>query len=333
MEAHALYKLLEKYRQGSCSPEELELLERWYASLGKDRPDSLLEEGSEAARLLTDRKLQELRTAVTRESRVLPFRKRVLRWAAVVSGLILLAGSAAYYFKPASRQNELVRDHRIPAPHSRHITLPDGSLAVLQAGSRLEYPSAFSGRIREVTLTGEAYFDIRPDAARSFVIHSGSLRTTVLGTAFNIRAYEGSPEITVSVTRGKVKVETEQEGRLLAVLTPDQQVVYNNMEATAIRQPLAADSAIQWLRKDMVFENLPFAVVAQAIGNRYHVNIRFESEELANCPIRASFNGTEPLETVLSVVCGIRNASYTIEDDNNVLITGKGCQQPNNTAK
>ncbi|WP_346320915.1 FecR domain-containing protein [Chitinophaga sp. YIM B06452] len=325
MEAHALYELLEKYRQGKCSPEELEQLERWYASLGKDRPDSLLEEGSEAAQVLTSRKLQELHASLGRERRVVPFRKRVLRWAAVVSGLILLAGGARYYFKPASRQGELVKEYRIPAAHSRHITLPDGSLVILHAGSRLEYPLAFNNNIRDVTLVGEAYFDIRPDTAKPFVIHSGSLRTTVLGTAFNIRAYEGSPEITVSVTRGKVKVETEQEGKLLAVLTPDQQVVYNNMGATAVRQPVTADSAIQWVRKDMVFENLSFAAVAQSISNRYHVNVRFEDEGLATCPIRASFNGTEPLETVLSVVCGIRNASYTIEDENDILITGKGC--------
>lgn len=333
MDAHALYELLEKYRQGNCSPEELERLERWYASLGKDRPDQLLQEGSETARLLTERKLQELRAVAGRERRLVPLHKKILRWAAVVSGMILLAGGARFYFKPASRQSELAKEHRIPVAHVRHITLPDSSLVVLSAGSRLEYPAAFNGGVREVTLVGEAYFDIRRDTARSFVIHSGSLRTTVLGTAFNIRAYEGSPEVTVSVTRGKVKVETEQEGKLLAVLTPDQQVVYNNTEATAIRQPVLADSAIQWVRKDMVFENLPFAAVTRAIASRYRVNIRFGNESLAACPIRASFNGTESLETVLSVVCDIRNATYIIEDENNILITGKGCQPINNTAK
>ncbi|MBO9152169.1 FecR family protein [Chitinophaga sp. GCM10012297] len=333
MEAHALYELLEKYRQGACSPEELERLERWYASLGKDRPDHLLEEGSETARLLTEQKLQELHTAVGREQRVVPFRKRALRWAAVLAGLIALAGGAAYYFKPTSRQSQLAKEYRIPAAHVRHITLPDSSLVILRAGSRLEYPEVFNGGTREVTLVGEAYFDIRRDTSKTFVIHSGRLRTTVLGTAFNIKAYEGASEITVSVTRGKVKVETEHEGKLLAVLMPDQQVVYNNLEAAAIRQPVIADSAIQWVRKDMVFENLPFATVTQAIAARYHINIRFENEELASCPIRASFNGTESLETILSVVCDIRNASYIIEDENNILITGEGCQPTNNTAK
>ncbi|WP_343704374.1 FecR domain-containing protein [Chitinophaga sp.] len=328
MEAHALYELLEKYRQGNCSPEELEQLERWYASLGAGRPDALLEEGSEAARLLTGQKLQELQAAVgRRQTKVVPFHKKALRWVAVVAGLILLAGGARYFLKPVSRQSGLVKEHRIPAAHSRHITLPDGSLVILHADSRLDYPETFSGNIREVTLSGEAYFDVQRDTAKPFVIHSGNLRTTVLGTAFNIRAYRDSPEITVSVTRGKVKVETEHEGKLLAVLTPDQQVVYNNLVATAVRLPVAADSAILWVRRDMLFENLSFATVAQTISNRYRVNIRFEDPGMEACPIRASFNGTEPLETVLSVVCAIRNASYTVEDENNILITGKGCKQ------
>ncbi|WP_198674095.1 FecR family protein [Chitinophaga alhagiae] len=319
---------MEKYRQGNCSPEELEQLERWYASLGAGRPDKLLEEGSEAALLLTRQKLQELHAAAGREqAKVVPFHRRALRWAAVVGGLLLLAGGARYFFKPVSRQGELVKEHRLPAAHSRHITLPDGSLVILHADSRLDYPETFSGAIRDVTLSGEAYFDIRQDTARPFVIHSGNLRTTVLGTAFNIRAYEGSPEITVSVTRGKVKVETEHEGKLLAVLTPDQQVVYNNLVATAVRQPVVSDSVTLWVRRDMLFENMSFATVAQAISNRYRVNIRFDDPAMEACPIRASFKGTEPLETVLSVVCAIRNASYTIEDENNILITGRGCQQ------
>src|SRR5688500_13374656 len=127
MEAPAIYELLEKHRQGHCSPEELERLERSYASLGEDRPDSTLEEGSAAAELLTRQKLQELRAAVGREQQVVPFRKKVLRWAAIVSGLILLAGGAGYYFKPGSRHSELVKEHRTPAPHNRYITLPDGS--------------------------------------------------------------------------------------------------------------------------------------------------------------------------------------------------------------
>jgi ferric-dicitrate binding protein FerR (iron transport regulator) len=326
MEAHALYELLEKYRRGNCTAEELAQLDQWYATLGAERPEGLFEAGSEKALQLTRRKLRELQAAAAPRTPVVPFWKKAMRWAAVVGGVIVLAGGIRFFLQPASRQAILAKEHRIPAGHSRHITLADGSMVVLHADSRLEYPAAFSGGTREVTLVGEAYFDIRRDTARPFIIHSGSLRTTVLGTAFNIRAYEHSPEVTVSVTRGKVKVETEQERKLLAVLTPDQQVVYNNMVATAVRQPVVADSAIQWVRKDMVFENQPFSQVAQTLSSRYHINIRFKDPELEKCLIRASFKGTEPLDVVLSVVCTIRNASYTLDDDNNILITGKGCQ-------
>lgn len=330
MEAHVLYELLEKYRQGNCTPEELEQLNQWYGSLGGDRPDHLLEEGSEVAEMLTRKKLLEMKARIDETDTPvisLPAWKKARRWVAVLGGIIVLAGGIRFFMQPASRQSALVKEHRTPVKHSRHITMPDGSLVVLHADSRLEYPAAFNGSLREVTLTGEAYFDISKDTLKPFVIHSGSLRTTVLGTAFNIRAYENAPDITVSVTRGKVKVETEQEGKLLAVLTPDQQVVYNNMVATAVQQSVSADSEVLWVRKDMVFENQPFAAVVETLNSRYRVNIRFENPELENCPIRASFSGTETLDKVLSVVCTIRNASYTMDDDYNILITGKGCQQ------
>ncbi|RPE08487.1 DUF4974 domain-containing protein [Chitinophaga lutea] len=330
MEALALYELLEKYRLGKCTPEELEQLNQWYASLGGGRTGQLLEEGSEAAAALTRLKLDELRSRLPQKQTPvvrMPLWKRAGRWAAVVAGMAALAGGIYYFTRPLPRQEMLAREHREPATFSRYITLPDGSTVVLHAGSRLEYPALFENGTREVTLVGEAYFDIRRDTAKPFIIHSGSLRTTVLGTAFNIKAYENSPEITVSVTRGKVKVETEQEGKLLAVLTPDQQVVYTSTAAAAVKQPVAAEAAADWIRNDMVFDNQTFGDVAKILGSRYRVNIRFENPELENCPIRASFSGTEPLDVVLSVVCTIRNASYTIDDDFNVVITGNGCQQ------
>lgn len=328
MDAHFLQKLLEKHRQGNCTAEELDALEQWYASLGAGRPERLMEVGSEAANLLTQQKLMELKILVSDERpKVVPFRTKALRWAAVVAGLILMAGGMYYWLKPGSRNEMLAKEHGKPASHVRHITLPDGSLVILHANSRLEYPAFFDKNVREVTLTGEAYFDIRRDTTKPFLIHSGNVRTTVLGTAFNIAAYEHANEVRVSVTRGKVKVETEDSGKLLAVLTPDQQVVYSNVKAVAVKQPVVADTVVLWVGKDMIFENQTFAGVVEMLNSRYHVNIRFENRELEQCLVRASFSGTESLEKVLSVICTIRNASFEMEDENNILISGNGCQQ------
>ena len=174
-----------------------------------------------------------------------------------------------------------------------------------------------------MTLSGEAYFDIHQDTKSSFVINTGSVKTTVLGTAFNIKAYPGSNEVIVSVTKGKVKVEDGP--KMLAVLTPDQQIVYNTVASTLAQRQVNALDEISWTRSDMVFESMPFETIAGIISKRYHVNIQFNNEALKQCLVRASFSGTESLEEVLSVLCTVRNATYTIEDGQHVVIDGKGC--------
>jgi ferric-dicitrate binding protein FerR (iron transport regulator) len=331
MDPHNLLILLEKYNAGQCTAEELQLLDDWYESLGRERPDHVIDPESEAASLLTRRQLQALKAQLALAKETAPpaiikrsFRYSALRWAAVLAGILLL--TAAIYFSRQPRQAAPVlagRQTLKGLDHSRYLTLPDGSEVVLHAGSRLEYPAAFSGETREVTLSGEAYFDIHQDAASRFVINTGSVKTTVLGTAFNIKAYPGSHEIIVSVTKGKVKVEDGPT--MLAVLTPDQQVVYNTLASTLAQKHVNALDQINWTREDMVFESVPFETIAASISKRYHVNIHFRNEALKQCLVRASFSGTESLEEVLSVLCTVRNASYTITDEQEIIIDGKGC--------
>lgn len=320
MDPQYLQELLEKYQAGRCTAQELDELEAWYASLGGDRPNSLLEPGSEAALELTQRKLSALKESVASGKRA-PLWRSTLRWAAVFAGLIILAGGI--YLVQQRRQGPGLPQIVPQLGYNRYITLPDSSTVVLHAGSRLDYPAAFSGPVREVTLSGEAFFDIRGNSRQSFVIRTGRLKTTVLGTAFNIKAYPGAEEITVSVTHGKVKVEDDK--KVLAVLMPHQQIVYNTAAATAAQQPLNAAAQLSWTHQDMIFENLSFEEVAALLSKRYEVNILFRNEALKQCPVRASFKGTEPLSYVLDVVCGVRNATYTTGRDHEIIIDGKGC--------
>ncbi|ASZ13363.1 FecR domain-containing protein [Chitinophaga pendula] len=321
-----LLTLLEKYEAGRCSPEELQQLEDWYARLGGDLPEEVLVPGSAAASLHTAQQLTILKQRLAGErkgERRLPVR-RVMQWAAVFIGLILAAG-IIYYLLAATFLQRHGAVEIVQSSYSRYITLPDGSRVVLRAGSRLSYPPAFTGSIREVRLSGEAYFDIKPDSARGFVIHTGRVRTTVLGTSFNIKAYPDAEEITVSVTRGKVRVEDDKQ--VLAVLTRDQQVVYNTLRSLSARQVVTAATQLDWTREDMIFESISFDDIATILHKRYSVSIRFANEGLRHCLIRASFTGTESLAEVLDVICGVRNASYKI-DGQEVLIDGQPCDTP-----
>ncbi|MEP7258871.1 MAG: FecR domain-containing protein [Flavitalea sp.] len=258
-----------------------------------------------------------------------PRRRPNRRWvAAAAVAALLIAGSLFFFLqKDKDIQRPLATHVTPPKPtvsYIRHLTLPDGSSVVLHAGSKLEYPASFEGKTREVTLYGEAYFDISHNAASPFIIHTGKVKTIVLGTAFNIKA--DAKHVIVSVTRGKVRVEDEV--KVLAVLTPDQQMQYNVPLNKAAQQTVNANTLVtDWTKEDMVFNGLSFREIAGLLSKRYGVPVIFNNESLKNCKIRASFSGTETLEQVASVLCGIRNGNFEQLADGAISLNGEGCDQ------
>jgi transmembrane sensor len=213
----------------------------------------------------------------------------------------------------------------------RNLTLPDGSSVVLQAGSTLNYPARFKNGTREVWLSGEAYFDVKRTSVNPgsspFVIHSGKLTTTVLGTSFNIKAYPGDSEIVVSVTKGKVRVENDKE--ILGVLTPDDELTYSieSSKSTLLHADVA--QSIDWVKNDVTFDGVAFGKIAEIVEKRFGVHIRFKNDLLKSCVIVSSFDGTETIQNVLETLCSISNSSYKMLDDKEILIDGVGCQGTN----
>jgi ferric-dicitrate binding protein FerR (iron transport regulator) len=239
----------------------------------------------------------------------------------IVSGLYLLTGRQG---KRAPSTPKYAVQTITPPAYTRQIVLPDGSTVVLHAGSTLDYPAAFPDSSREVSLKGEAYFDVRHDNKKPFIIHTGTVRTIVLGTAFNISS--DSNRITVSVTGGKVRVENGR--KVLAELTPNQQIVYDvPQDATQQKTVNAEQLVTNWTKQDMIFDGDTFGGIAGVISQRYGVTVRFRDPALAKCRIVASFSGTETLENVLETLCTIQNASYTRnQEDKSIEIDGKGCE-------
>ncbi|RYZ95824.1 MAG: hypothetical protein EOP47_25055 [Sphingobacteriaceae bacterium] len=87
-----------------------------------------------------------------------------------------------------------------------HITLGDGTKIWLNGGSKLKYPETFRGKLREITIEGEAFFDVAHDADHPFIVHTGDITTQVLGTSFNIKAYPDEQLLKVDVVSGKVGI-------------------------------------------------------------------------------------------------------------------------------
>lgn len=324
----------DKWLKGTITAEEKELFDQWYNAQAPGSVNWNKDENEEEVR---EKIFNRLDKEMQEDNKTIPLIRRkttrIWRIAAAVAAFIVL-GVAVLKWTRTGEEIQVAENKQAVSSdnttinkttdYTRHLTLPDGSTVVLHANSKLDFSGNFSGNTREVILTGEAYFDIKHDAKRPFIIHTGEIKTTVLGTAFNINAYPGAKKITISVTRGKVRVEDNK--KVLAVLTPDQQVTCNVVAEDAAQLNVDADSVVtDWTKQDMVFEDASFEKVVQLLNRRYGVDIHFKNPALQQCTIKAFFDGTESLEKVLDVLCIISNATHATIDHKAIILEGKGC--------
>jgi transmembrane sensor len=248
-------------------------------------------------------------------------------WMKVAAAITLALLAGAIWYGRTSLKDEskyVAKASQPSAAEHQFLKLPDGSTVVLNAGSHLEYPASFDGMARrEVLLSGEGYFDIKHDASKPFIVRTGNLTTTVLGTAFNIKAYDDDKNITVTVTRGKVQVS--DEGRTLGVITPDQEITFGKADRQSQQRAVDSNNAIAWKSHDIFFDDITLQEAAAELEARFHVSIRFENEKTRHCRFTATFLNGEDLDQILQIICEFHGSNYVRDAEGNMLIKGDGC--------
>jgi transmembrane sensor len=318
--------LLDKYKKGETTPEETALVEHWLKNPNSQSSDwaKMDEAGQEL--WLNSQFARIASTVGHQEARVIPLtqrRKWRPLWAAAAAILIIGLSVGLYpLIRKAVLPGQLI-SLSVPGNGKKAITLADGSFVNVNAGSQLRYPKTFNGKTREVYLSGEAYFDIHHETGRPFIIHTGKVITTVLGTAFNIKEDKLTHAVTVTVTRGKVSVSNGS--RLLGVLTPNQQIRFNAANNQAIQQTVDAQQAIAWQKIDLKFEDITLADAAKQLEQHFHVKITFSNEKIKDCRFTGSTLNGEKLEQVLSAICSFNQATYQKKTDGSIVIDGPGC--------
>ncbi len=342
MEKQYFIELLQKYRRGDITGEEKRFLEAYY-NLFQNEPDILQSFSPEERKALKEGMLRDIWGGIVKEQQpaaVVWFRRKWF-WKTTAAAAILmgvLGGiRVTYNFFPkknkpvaianalpeqaGSKEAEVVLpDHQ---KENRVIFLPDGSKVILSAGSKLNYPSSFDGMDkREVFLDGEAFFDIRHNPSRTFVVHTGSLTTVVLGTAFNIKAIPGEKDIIVTVKRGKVRVSNNN--KVLGVITPNQQITYDRQKIISVVSAVSNESYLDWQDKDLLIDNLTISEAARLMEERYKVTIVINDPEVESLRFTTTFPRNEKLEQTLNSICFFNSLSYNYNKEKaTVTITRK----------
>ncbi|HEX8462866.1 MAG TPA: FecR family protein [Segetibacter sp.] len=269
------------------------------------------------------------------------FKNKIIFFSAIAASLIIILSLITIYTFPDS-SGAISQNIVATKPGSKSkIILPDGSQVWLNSESKLTYDKKFGENTREVSLTGEAFFDVVKDAARPFIIHTNTIDVKVLGTAFNVRSYPNEKTVETSLIRGLVEVTLINNADKKIILKPNEKLVVQNTSqkmpvnstASAIKErtPLLIisnlhyikgdSSAVEtsWIKNKLAFESETLEDVARKIERWYGVKIIIKDENLKEAEFTGVFED-EGLEEVLEALKLTGDFNYSIARKE-VLIT------------
>jgi transmembrane sensor len=338
-------ELLKKYRLGHCTKRERELLDHWYHSFDNDDIKVDLSDGNiinDLRKKIHEGVLEKI-DHTEGNSRTLKYQAKPDRKMVFLNfqnlkriAAVLIAGLGFYFFFSEKKEinvNEeetLVEEITPKAKSPSTIYLSDGSVVWLKGESRLEYPKSFTGATREVTLIGEAFFDVAKDREKPFIIHSAHFTTRVLGTSFNIKAYENDESQEVAVVTGKVVVSVKENSANKineVVLKPSQKVIYSTRDNSFLGSPDEEDVSTysSLAASKLAFNETSLGDIIMVLNAAHDANISLAKESMKNCVITADLTN-ENLETSIAILSKAINAEYAITEKG-ILLDGNGCSE------
>lgn len=193
--------------------------------------------------------------------------------------------------------------------------LPDGTKVSLNSNSQLMFPEEFTGNLRQVELSGEAFFEVTPKREAPFIVHTTAMDVRVLGTAFNVEAFPGAPVVNTTLVHGKVTLESEigHETTTLAELNPYERVTFHvDNHQVEIHRETNLEQYIGWKDGKLVFLNSSIEEVAKKLELWYDVSVQIHGESLKRLHFTATFTN-ETIEQVLNLLKISYPFEYRIE--------------------
>jgi len=198
----------------------------------------------------------------------------------------------------------------------KEIDLPDGSKIFLNADSKLIYPSEFNDTIREVSLIGEAFFDIKKDVHKPFIVNTSSIKVRVLGTSFNIKSYAKDKKVETTLVTGKVELIKDKGTPI--ILAPSQKAIFHKAQNKLEIEKVKSLEVVAWKDGTLIFNKTPLKEVITDLERKYNVKISVNSQKLLNHKYTGAFDNLSITE-VLNLLAISTPIKYTYENNNIIL--------------
>lgn len=273
--------------------------------VGRVRFKPLPFDEQQAFRRLDNRlRLQVLFSSVSKVNRIWKY------WSLAASVALLVA--VAIFFVDEREEQALVYYETTAVPDAKtKITLPDSSVVWLNANACLRYPREFSSACRQVTIKGEALFEVRKDEKKPFIVQTEDIGIKVFGTTFNVEAEVDKTVVTLLT--GKVGIYTKMNHTTVAdrILKPGEQAVYEKSKTGLTVLETNTDNTISWVTGIFHFKDRTLEDIMKELQRAFHVKIHIENEALKKQTFNADFTDKETLDEILSILQ--ISARYQIE--------------------
>ncbi|HWZ14104.1 MAG TPA: FecR domain-containing protein [Mucilaginibacter sp.] len=304
-------ELFERYQSGSASTEERKLVEDWFDSF----------ENGQHEEISSEKKAMLFEQMDTEINHLLRDRKP---WATShwlqAAAVVLICSCAALFttFKILHKPGVSLTYTLISAPKGvkKQCALADGTIVYLNSGSTMSIPSNY-GTIREILLTGEAFFIVKHDPSRPFKIRAGKLAVADIGTSFNVKAYNDEGRISVAVESGIVSVEENnlrQKANVFAgAMTHNQELIYDKKSRGHILNNIQTSEISAWKENKLKFDNASIDEIALTLERWYNVTIKLDNNTGHFRRYTVSFNN-EPVSKVLDILGNLSGLTYKINN-------------------
>ena len=235
-------------------------------------------------------------------------------WWQIAASILIVIGAAWFTSSLLNKETREPEMLTIAAINEvKKDTLPDGSVATLNKRSVLSYPSFFKDKTRKVKLEGEAFFNVKANKEKPFVIDVNDVQVKVVGTSFNVRSYNGATEVIVET--GIVQVT--KDGKMVELKAGERISLQRDSVTT---KEVSEDKLYNYyVSKTFVCDNTPLWKLVEKLNEAYGANIRIEREELRKLPLTVTFD-EESLDTILDIIGQTLMIKISRNDDEIIIL-------------
>lgn len=278
---------IKKVIDGTSSQENARCVVEWFSSTIEgqhflsdmiDRDMYLMDEEFPSQKTISPLQSEIILSRINKEIRQKRLVRLSRRIAALIIPFVILFGFGIYLNSQVDLFGKSPYDEiYIPKGESARILFQDGSDVYLNADTKIRYPRKFGLTKRQVYVEGEAYFNVTPAKRRPFIVYAGNVGVKVLGTSFNVKAYEDEEKIEVVLDEGKIEFRTS--GNQYALL-PGQQLVYHKLNGESVVRNLSKSTNLSlWKNNVFYFHDTPLEEVLRMLERRYDVSFEIQDEK------------------------------------------------------